>query len=534
MKTCFVCCPNQGFISTEGVSKIYKTEIVAMPMFSDFLANGSSDFEDFKSFIIRDRFNRLMIWTSMLLIALQLSVFKYFYPYAAFINADSYGYVQCAFYNVGIDIYPIGYSKFLRLFSVFFAGDTSLVVFQYVFNQFSILALLFSLFYFLSPSKGIQFSVLIFVLINPVYLYMANYVSTDSLFLSLSICWVTTLIWILKRASLGIIIIHALVVVLVFMVRYNALYYPFISLIVFWLKRRELKMTLIGIVLTVGLIGIFVLSTSYRYKRLTGVFQFSPFSGWQLANNGMYAYRFVDSVDRKKLPSKFEGIDREVRLYFDTTKRFLNRFPEEMLIASTVYMWKSTSPLRTYMHKKYKGDTTATEFKQWSNMAPLYSEYGSTLIKTYPWAFVKSYLWPNLIKYYVPPVEFLSTYGFSMDTIPNDVRTWFGYTTYKLNNRLNTNNVKILEPYPTISAVMNAVFVALFIISLMIGLKKLNKDLFIICMLFGLCWTINLVFSVFASPIALRFQMFSLTLSMVCNFILLDFLLRKETEEDAK
>jgi hypothetical protein len=79
---------------------------------------------------------------------LQFVLFKYLYPFANYIYGDSFGYLKAAAQNLTIDFYPIGYSKFLRLVSVFAKPDIVLVSIQYMMIQCSALFVLFSIFYF--------------------------------------------------------------------------------------------------------------------------------------------------------------------------------------------------------------------------------------------------------------------------------------------------------------------------------------------------------------------------------------------------
>ncbi|QJB32629.1 hypothetical protein HF329_15390 [Chitinophaga oryzae] len=272
------------------------------------------------------------------------------------------------------------------------------------------------------------------------------------------------------------------------------------------------------------LIGLFIAFTGFQYKSLTGIFQFSPFSGWQMANNALSAYRYVDSVDRKEVPQKFRLLDQDVRRYLDTTPYFKLMDPYGMDVNAT-YMWSPVSPLRIYMKKVVTDDSSLTKIREWAYMAPLYKEYATVLMRNYPKQFVRSYLWPNFVKYYVPPVEFLETYGFNADTVDQITEVWFGYKENKLTSRFKDKNVYILSYYPIICGVFNAVYVMMSFSFFVLGGVKLNRGLFRTWGLFTVFWVVNLLFSVFASPIALRFQIFPLILCVALNFILFDFML---------
>jgi len=475
----------------------------------------------FKSWLLENKLNRTFLWIAGIAILTQFIVFKLLYPFAGFINGDSYVYLQSAYYNMDVNTYPIGYSKFLRLFSIFTKSDLALVAVQYFSIQVSALWFIFTLFFFYSPRRLAKWLIFIFVVFNPVLLYVSNYVSSDSLFLALSLTWFTVLLWILRRPTNQLIVIQAVVLFLAFMVRYNALYYPFIAAIAFILSKHPFKRKLVGITASFILVGLFMLGTANHYKTLTGVRQFTPFSGWQIANNAMYAYRYVDSQELKKAPVKLQQLDNMVRSYFDSSRN-LRTHPVEMLIASTVYMWDPRSPLQMFMTASFKKDSAAGPIKRWASMAPLYSEYGSYLIRQYPMTFFKYYLWPNAIKYYSPPGEFLETYNMGQDTVQSIAKIWFNYKDKKVKTAFKDFKVSVLNFLPILSGIMNVIFVfgtiALFLLK---GINRRSKFTGSLILAITL-WTTNFGFSVFASPITLRYQLFGIIIFSSFAILIID------------
>ncbi len=117
----------------------------------------------FKEFVLDDRLNSTFLWIAGIAIITQFIIFKILYPYAGFINGDSYVYLQSAYMNLDINTYPVGYSKFLRLFSIFTKSDTALVAFQYLAIQASALWLLFTLFRIYTPGRLTKWLLFIFV-----------------------------------------------------------------------------------------------------------------------------------------------------------------------------------------------------------------------------------------------------------------------------------------------------------------------------------------------------------------------------------
>lgn len=465
------------------------------------------------------------------LIMIQLVIFKYFYPFAGFINGDSYVYLETAYHNFSINTYPIGYSKFLRLFSVFSKSDTLLVSFQYILLQGSSLYFYLTILHFYNPNRAIRVILFIFLILNPVSLYLANYVSSDSFFLGLSLIWFTQLIWICHNPTNRTIFINAIVLFILFTVRYNALYYPIIQGISLLIVRQKLWIKGAGMALSLILIGCFIQFTSAKYQKLTGVYQFTPFTGWQMANNAMYAYRYVDSANVKHVPKRFQKIDKMVRTYFDTT-RDVRKNPQEMLMASTVYMWAPNSPLSIYMNDQSKGDSSATDLKKWARTAPLMKDYGSFLIQQYPHQFIRYYLIPNALKYYAPPVEFLESYSTGVDSVSQIAEVWFDYPSNKIKTRFKDFKVNTLKFFPILTGTMNVVLLFGIISFFLLRGDREFPSLKLGVILVTSLWIVNFGFSVFASPIALRFQLFPIIVSTSFALLLIDFLIRKASEKE--
>jgi protoporphyrinogen oxidase len=475
----------------------------------------------FKDFLFNLPWNRRLIWIAGIAIFLQFAIFKYFYPYAGFIAGDSYVYLQTAFFNLDINTYPTGYPKFLRIVSTFTTSDFALVAFQYLMFQCSALYFLFSVFYFYRPGKFVQGLLFVFVVFNPIFLYLSNYILSDALFIPLSITWFTLLLWILHRPTPKLLVIQAIVIFLAFTVRYNALFYPVIGAMALLLSRQKIWLKIAGMGGSLLLIGCFILFTSNKYKEQVGVKEFSPFSGWQIANNAMYAYRYVDGKHVQPVPTQFRSLDKMVRTYFDTT-RDTGKHPEEMLKASTMYMWDPRSPLQKYMELQFKGDTSATKLKKWAIVAPLYADYGAWLIRVYPEKFAEYYIWPNALKYYAPPVEFLETYNMGRDSVAKIAQVWFHWKDGKVRTLFKDFNVSTLNFFPVLVGALNIVFLICVIFYLTLRKAENTETLSNLLWLSGGLWIINFVFSVYASPIALRFQVFPVLVYISVAFLLLE------------
>lgn len=488
------------------------------------LQNSTSSNQSFKEFLFHDRRNRIILYLAAAAIVIQFAIFKYFYPYANYIHGDSFSYLRAANENLTISTYLIGYSKFLRLVSVFSRPDIVLVGLQYLLIQCSTLFFLFTIFYFYKPSRYMKSILLCFMIFNPLFLHLGNLVSSDGLFLSLSMTWFALLLWIIHQPSNRIIFWHALVLFIAFTVRYNSLIYPFIAAFAFWLSKMDLRKKIIGLGFGLLLCGWFIGMSMVQYKKLTGYLQYSPFSGWQMANNALYAFRKVDSVNRKSVPKNFQPLDNMVRKFFDKARRNKTLYPSELAEASTFYMWSSGMPLMDYRDSLFKSkDTTAKEFKKWASMGPIYKDYGLYLIKQYPWHFVQFFIWPNARKYYAPPIEFLEYYNTGNKGVTKQAMQWFGYKSTNVNTRMKNGKVWILDFYPIMSGIINIVMLFGLLYYVMLKGWKYNQVFNKTIKLAGILWFMNAVFTIGASSAALRFQSFPILLTTLFALLMVDW-----------
>lgn len=486
--------------------------------------------ESFRAYLLDKRRNRIILWIAAAAIIVQFLIFKFFYPYASYIHGDSFVYINIAYKNSDIDAYLVGYARFLRFFSVFTTSDTALVAFQYMLLQCSAIFLLFTSFYFYRPGKVIQTVLLCFMVLNPLFLHLANLVSSDGLFVALSLTWFTLLLWIIHKPSVRLIVWHALVLFFAFTVRYNALIYPVISTVVFLVCKLPVSRKIVGIGTGILLCGLFILYTNNKYKALTGIWQYSPFSGWLMANNAMYAYRYVDSADRKPIPAKFKILDNMIRTYFDST-RDVRKHPQEALMASTVYMWTSGLPLYQYRDQLFRNDSMASELKKWASMGAFYKAYGFYIIKQYPLYYARYFLWPNANKYYAPPVEFLATYNSDQDTVTARTQEWFGYKSSKVTTRTKDLQVTILDFYPIASGIINVGMLCCLVCFTMLKGFRMNILFRLAVILAGSIWLLNAGFTIFASSAALRFQSFPILLTTTFTLLLIDWLWKMGVKE---
>jgi hypothetical protein len=481
----------------------------------------------FKDYLLKDKGNRILLIGSLGTAIILFTCFRYFYPFASYIHGDSFAYVETAYHNFSINTYMVGYSNFIRLVSIFSRSELVLVALQYFLVIFCLLYFLFTLFYHFSSSKKTKIILITFIIINPFILYLSNLISSDCLFLSLSLIWFSQLIWIANgKTNFILLLVHVLVLAFAFTVRYNALIYPFISVFVLIIFPNNLYKKLGAISSIIVLCSSFVLFTSFKYKKLTGHFQYSPFSGWQWANNAMYAYRYVNKTERKPVPARLQALDKAIRNYFDSTRN-TKRYPAEKVKASTIYMWDyRISPLYKFRDSIFSKDTSATELKKWSSMGPLFTDYGTHIIKKYPVHYLKYFLLPNAFKYFTPPLEFLALYNSGKDSVDEMTKVWFDYPTQKVTTRIVGKKNTIRMYYPMLAGSMNVLFACSFFCLLLLKEYTKIRAYRNILFLVGLIWLLNAAFTIFASPAAIRFQSFPIIIVSSFSFLYLSQLLK--------
>jgi hypothetical protein len=474
--------------------------------------------QTFTKFLFHNRRNRIILYLAVAAIITQFVLFKYLYPFANYAYEDSFEYLNAAYKNLTIATYPIGYSKFLRLVSVFAKPDLVLVSLQYLMIQCSTLFLLFTIFYFYKAGRVMQALLFCLMVFNPLLLHLANMVSSDGVFLALSMSWFALLLWIIYKPSNKIIGWHAIVLFAAFTVRYNALIYPIIAALAFGLSKLSLRKKAAGLGFCLLLCGWFVALSMFQYKKLTGFWQFSPFSSWLLANNAMYAYREVDPADREPVPLQFSALDNMMR-------NFHNSHPNLQLgWDSYAYMWRPLFPLMQYCDSLFKKDIGASTFKKWASMGPLYSSYGLYIIKKYPLHFLRYYVWPNTGRYFGPPIEFLGGYNLGKPTVPESAVKWFGYTNNQVKVRMKSGQVLILQEYPFLVSVINLLLLLGVLSYLFLKGWQYSSSFNKSILLASFVWMANAGFTIFTCSAALRFQSFPTLLSVTFSLLLIDWM----------
>lgn len=466
--------------------------------------------------------NRPYIWSAAIVSIIIWIIFKSFYIHP-YITYDSYYYTQAAALNVDVYLWPIGYSKFLRLVG---HNGNVVVTIQYFFLMATFLYLLLTVRYFFNLGKWPSIVLFIFLFINPIFIHTCNHILSDSVFTGLSIIWLIQLIWIIQRPKPYMIFTQAILLVIIFSIRYNAMYYPAIATLAFILSKQKLIHKLAGIALQFILLGIFITYTTNKMEETAGVRQFSPFGAWKLLNNTLYMYEHVYKEDNEPVPDRFRELDNMIRDYFNKPHEKVD-FTTPNLTSGSYYMllYPSHSPLTNYMVRKQGKPNSYVDFKTFSPMGPLYEDYANYLIKKHPIAFIKYVVWPNMQVYLTPHPEVYNDDPTELwnNTVGNITKQWFRIQSISIPKAYTTFRQDILMPYPVINRVIHIIFLAGFIEFLLFKGLKRQQNVYAILLATILCFC-NFGFIILAAASILRYQLFIIIVEFTLALYFLEFI----------
>ena len=467
--------------------------------------------------------NRGYILGALIASLILLTTFKLVYPYPNMV-LDSYYYILAAISHADVNAWAIGYSWFLRIFGLFSHSPLLLVIFQYLFLEASLLVFFLTFRELFPLSKIFRRILFVFFFTNPLLLYTANFVMADALFISLSVLWISLLLWMICRPKPYLLWAHAILILLVFAVRYNALYYPVVATVAFAISRYKLWQKLLGIGLQIVLIGAFIGYTSIRVGAISGERQFSPFGNWKTANDALYMYGNIYQDDHDSVPAKFAVLHKSVKRYFASGAKVDNLLDYQSQLYGSVYMFYGSSPLVWYKNLLYGQDTQFVNFTKMAQMGPLYGQYGSWLIRRHPGAFLRYFVEPNAIRYAYPPLECfgsLPPFFLRPDYLGQAAKTWFGVKTLTVSWSAIRLRGYILAPYQLLATFIHLLFVINLIgFLIMQGIRSLSRsELYAIILLITL-WLCDLGFSLTAAATVMRYEIFMLIIEFSVTLVL--------------
>ncbi|MBC9931766.1 hypothetical protein [Chitinophaga qingshengii] len=468
------------------------------------------------SFINNEKSNATILLSILLISTLKAIIFKRFYPDLDF-TSDTAFYVSAAIKNSSCGIWPIGYAKFLWLFHQFSSSETALFVVQYALLEFSVILFYFSCLYLFRTTRYFKWGFFLFMMVNPLFLFISNYVIADALFTSLTIIWVTTLIWMIDNHKNALYILQGLILSILFTIRYNAVFYPIVMIAAILPGKLNLYKKAISILIPVLLITAFINFTQSQTYKQTGKSVFAVFGGWQLLNNAMYMLQY-NNTDTINTPREFRQINLLTFNYIDSLQKAQTYLSPKN---GSVFMWHTDGPLKQLMRSSRNNPSdTSNPFKTWAIMTKQYQRYGQYLIKKYPLDFLHHYVFENALIYFFPSPEVLQTYlrpGTDMNTVNNELSSLFGNvrTTIKSPDTKLQGDIMSFFPWIIIAAHLILIVQIFWIYP---KVEKRTKFTY----LFSVFLLTNFLFSIFASPIVLRYQIPMIIIVIAFTLMLAD------------
>lgn len=474
----------------------------------------------FKKFVVGE--NKMYCMIIFGLMVLQWLLFKLCYPFPDFFS-DSYSYIQAAYLHLKVNIWPIGYSRFLALFHLITVSGSALVAFQYLVWSLSALYFYLTITYFYHTGKNTRTFFCLFLFFNPLFLFVANYVTSDMLFIAMSTIWLTQLIWILHRPQLYHVVIQAGLVFIMFTFRYNAMIYPIIAALVFLLSKQKKWIKILGIVSAPLLILPFVIWSSQAARTMTGTAQFPPIlGGWQWGNNALYFRGFIDENSVAFPTPQTKELDGIARRFFNQSYR-----PQDLLFSEVAnfFIRHPEAPLKQYMNRHFHPQSAYENIAAWGKAAIVFDQYGKFLIKRHPLAYARYYLLVNTKNYFIPPLEKLEIYNLGEDKMWPTGQFWFHYPKPDVRCISKELQGTILALFPILFLILNLYYaIAFFQFLRLDGLKKTSKTVRNAVLIITIFLALNAAFSIFANIIVIRYEIFPMIVFLAFAMMLTDYI----------
>jgi hypothetical protein len=474
----------------------------------------------FKDYVFTDNKVYLLIMSGILL--LEFVIFKILYPFPDFFS-DSYSYIRAAYFHFDVNIWPIGYSRFLALFHHWIShSGSALITFQYLAWCSSALYFYFTVTYFYPTGKNTRIFLNLFLFFNPLIFYTTNYVTSDILFISMSTVWLTLLIWILNRPRLAQVLIQAVLMFILFTFRYNAMLYPVIAAGVILLSKLRPLVKALGVVLGPVLIIPFIIWSSQAAKVMTGAAQFPPIlGGWQWGNNALYFRGFIREDSTAFPTPQTAELDGIARRFFSLPYRPQDQLADEV---ANYFIRHPEAPLKQYMGRHYQPKNEYESVAAWGKSAIVFDQYGKFLIKRHPLAYARYYLLVNTKNYFIPPLEKLEIYNLGEDAMWPEAQGWFEYPSAKIWCVSKQLQGTVLALFPVFFLVLNLYYlIGLWMFIRRGGFGKTSRVVQYTVLMTTVFLALNAAFSIFANIIVIRYEIFPMLVFLAFAMLLTDY-----------
>jgi hypothetical protein len=140
------------------------------------------------------------------------------------------------------------------------------------------------------------------------------------------------------------------------------------------------------------------------------------------------------------------------------------------------------------------------------------------------------------VKYAVPPPEFLGIYNMGGDSVGALAKNWFNYKTLRVRDHNNKNaRIGVTQLYPFVGTLVNVfLFICVVGLAVFTGFKQGDKGLYRLLFVVVFMWVLNMGFSIFASPIVLRYQVFPIVVSLCLGVLAAEGIVKWGREEELR
>ena len=445
-------------------------------------------------------------------------LFRHFYP-KPFITADSYFYILSANNNYYAGYWPIGYPKFIKLIASLSHSSYLLITIQFVISQISLFLFFISIRTIFNLGKIASNILYIFTLFNPILIFANNHIMSDILFMDFSLLWITQLLWIIICPKPFMLLSQAILLFIAFIVRYNATYYPIITIIVYLLSNLSVWKKFIGITITLIPIIIFIQFTRIEMEKLAGFRTFSSAAGWKQASNALYMYSHIAEQDTSLVPEEFKELHLITKSYFKHKHTEVDLYHiESEPSLGCFYMNSGESPLMKYIASINKERAKSLEFNDKASFSAFLLQYGNYLILNHPLSFIKFVIFPNIVAYITPFPEIYGVTYQIYDSMDHDIgrltkRLFKIDSNYKPSQYIFLRE-KILSPFTMIFSIINLGFIVyLILISFFVPKKRIEFNVITYSLLLlSITCIFNFLFTIITTTSVIRFQFFSIIL----------------------
>lgn len=314
---------------------------------------------------------------------------KIYYPYPQ-TETDSGNYILSAATGKINGYRPYGYSGFMSFFHGLSADVRFLVTWQWFLTFISVTFFLFTVKFIFRSLPRVAFYILCLIcILNPSVIFMDAYIMSDSLFVSLTLLFLTTCIWIIYSGGYVAMVANLLLLWWCMDTRYIGLMYAVFSagVLVWALWKRFRWLALASGLLPLLMLYLYRGNATDKMKEEYGVDTFSSFGGWQKANNGVAVLPYVKVDPNEITDPQIRAIHQIVRQYPDSV------FNTEAIIA-TSFMWVRNYPGKQCL-AQYIQQSGTPYMKAWAYMGTQMELYGDFLQSHYRAEYFKHYIIPN-------------------------------------------------------------------------------------------------------------------------------------------